>query len=84
MHGTETSRFRTARMHIGKRQQALLPGQVRRGIAVVAQHAEDGRPGTFTHHQHGQRFALVFLPGGITLGIFAIGLERREQYRPAR
>ena len=63
-------------MHIGKRHQALLLGQVRGGIAVIAQHAKVVGPRTFTHHQHGQRLAFMLLPGGITLGIFAIVLER--------
>ncbi|MNG93212.1 hypothetical protein D3C79_521690 [compost metagenome] len=63
-------------MHVGKRQQALLFGEIGRGIAVIAQHAEMVCPGTFPDHQHGQRLALMFLPGRITLGIFAIMLER--------
>ncbi|MNC22469.1 hypothetical protein D3C75_704710 [compost metagenome] len=67
--------FRAAGVHIGERQQALFPGKVRCGIAVVAKHAEVVCPRTFAHHQHGQRLAFVLLPGSITLGIFAIMLE---------
>ncbi|MNR17616.1 hypothetical protein D3C85_1342880 [compost metagenome] len=57
-------------MHIGKGDQAGFFIQFWRGIAVIAEDAEIFGPGAFAHHQYGQGFTGMGLPGRVSLGVF--------------
>ncbi|MNE80741.1 hypothetical protein D3C80_1773410 [compost metagenome] len=58
-------------MHIAEGDQPGFLAQFRGGVAVVAKQAEVRSPRTLPHHQHGQGFARMLLPGQIAPGVLA-------------